>query len=401
MKLRALAPGVAALLTVTFFAPVASATVVKDLSLPAQYVLTKCLRATELDCIESVGVINDQGTYVAGLMASEIVSENPRSFMGNTIYDGSSTWVADSQQITLRGSMDGLGFVGCNGTCSALRIHVDVARPLTTKVRFVFRTSILRPMNVQMKAADSDYKYEKIPGGVRWTMEGKGLPYSRYQIQNIEELNAKKAANALADLDGTLFDFYIHHAGSSFRDSYWDPICADKGFSVQSHNTDETGDPMWDAQNESLIFSIFAPHFKANGDLNTGYFKYWTTHEFMDCKYPKNTLTKAAKLTIEILNEDGTKSVATSAVTNKDGVMYFFASGFHFSSPRILIKADQSVTTGPIPTPAPTPSPTPVAKPIAVPKKSTITCVKGNTSKKVTAASPKCPNGYKKVTIRT
>ena len=42
------------------------------------------------------------------------------------------------------------------------------------------------------------------------------------------------------------------------------------------------------------------------------------------------------------------------------------------------------------------PTPTPVAKPIAAPKKSTITCVKGKTSKKVTAVSPKCPAGYKK-----
>jgi hypothetical protein len=29
-------------------------------------------------------------------------------------------------------------------------------------------------------------------------------------------------------------------------------------------------------------------------------------------------------------------------------------------------------------------------------KKSSITCVKGKTSKKVTAVNPKCPTGYKK-----
>ena len=42
------------------------------------------------------------------------------------------------------------------------------------------------------------------------------------------------------------------------------------------------------------------------------------------------------------------------------------------------------------------PSPTPTPTPIAAPKKSTITCVKGKTSKKITAVSPKCPNGFKK-----
>jgi hypothetical protein len=54
----------------------------------------------------------------------------------------------------------------------------------------------------------------------------------------------------------------------------------------------------------------------------------------------------------------------------------------------------------PTPTPSPSASPTPVAKPIAAPKKSTITCVKGNTGKNLTGVNPKCPKGYKKVTIR-
>jgi hypothetical protein len=46
---------------------------------------------------------------------------------------------------------------------------------------------------------------------------------------------------------------------------------------------------------------------------------------------------------------------------------------------------------------APTPSPTatPTVKPVTL-KKTSITCVKGKTSKKVTAINPKCPTGYKK-----
>ena len=42
----------------------------------------------------------------------------------------------------------------------------------------------------------------------------------------------------------------------------------------------------------------------------------------------------------------------------------------------------------------PKPAPKPVAKPVV--KATTITCVKGSLSKKVTAISPKCPTGYKK-----
>jgi secreted trypsin-like serine protease len=48
----------------------------------------------------------------------------------------------------------------------------------------------------------------------------------------------------------------------------------------------------------------------------------------------------------------------------------------------------------PVSTPAPTAKPVATTK--APQKKTTITCVKGKTTKKITAVSPKCPTGYKK-----
>jgi hypothetical protein len=68
------------------------------------------------------------------------------------------------------------------------------------------------------------------------------------------------------------------------------------------------------------------------------------------------------------------------------------AGGFTFSTPSIKVKLSQEAAT---PAPTATPSPSASAKP-ATPKKISITCVKGKTSKKVTAVNPKCPTGYKK-----
>jgi hypothetical protein len=51
------------------------------------------------------------------------------------------------------------------------------------------------------------------------------------------------------------------------------------------------------------------------------------------------------------------------------------AYGFGFSSPTIKMKITQAGTSG---------------------SKATITCVKGKTSKKVTAVKPVCPTGFKK-----
>jgi hypothetical protein len=61
-------------------------------------------------------------------------------------------------------------------------------------------------------------------------------------------------------------------------------------------------------------------------------------------------------------------------------------------------------TAKPTPTPTPSetiaPTPTPSATVVATvkptAKKTTITCVKGKTTKKVTGVNPKCPAGYKK-----
>jgi hypothetical protein len=396
MKLHWLSAPVALVLVTTLQTVPSNAAVVKDFTVPATYVLTKCISATELDCIESVGILDSQGVLLPGTLKSETVSETPRISSGNSIYTGNSIWLVGDKEVNLAGTIDSPNSKGCSGTCAALRIFIDVADPLTTKVKLVFRTSWLRPMNIQFKAQQSEYKFEKIAGGSIWTFEGMGMPFSDYRWSSVDELNAKKKADAKADVDSTLFDLFIHHAGKSLVDSYWDPKCSDKGFSVQSHNTNETGDPIWDSANESLIFSIFAPHFRKSGELNSGYFKYWASHDFMDCKYPGNTLTKAAKLTLEIVNEDGTSNVATTAVMNKDGSLNFFASGFHFSAPKILIKADKSVQAA---TPSPTPSPSASATAATLvnpPKLISISCVKGKITKKVTGLKPKCPAGYKK-----
>jgi hypothetical protein len=56
------------------------------------------------------------------------------------------------------------------------------------------------------------------------------------------------------------------------------------------------------------------------------------------------------------------------------------------------VKFSQEVS---VPAPAASPTPSAVAKPAAA-KKTSITCVKGKTSKKVTAVNPTCPKGYKK-----
>jgi hypothetical protein len=89
---------------------------------------------------------------------------------------------------------------------------------------------------------------------------------------------------------------------------------------------------------------------------------------------------------VSITGENGEQNVATTTLTEKDGWIRLSAYGFTFSEKTIKVKLSQEAPKKD----APATSATPVAK------KSTITCVKGKTSKKVTAVNPQCPSGYKK-----
>ena len=88
--------------------------------------------------------------------------------------------------------------------------------------------------------------------------------------------------------------------------------------------------------------------------------------------------------TVSITSENGEANAATTVINEKNGWLKLGAYGFTFSSPTVRVKLTQEAAT-----------PVAPVKPAAI-KKSSITCVKGKTSKKVTAVNPVCPKGYKK-----
>lgn len=378
---------------------------VSDLSIPAIYALGNCRTTSELDCIESVEYAKRGEGFVAGVFKGISVPHEYSDIYGNLVKLFKSEWQVgdETYQIeTLLETQSHHIFDTQQG--AALRVsaymkgYLDNPDPLNRKIRIKVRTSWLRPMNVQLKANEPDFKDEVIPGGHRWTFEGYATQISDYTGLFSEYSVEKKTFAAQADVDTPLLVFYIHHADTDMTKGYWRPICADKGYMVQSHNTNATGDPIWNASTDSLEFSIMAPHTKADGTPNVGFFKLWASEKFLDCKYPTNTLTKSARLSVQILYEDGTVTTVSTAVIRENGNISFSANGFHFSSPKVILKAEVPART-PTETPTPSESSTPKATPKSTTpaqKKMTIICVKGKSVKKVTALKPICPKGYVK-----
>jgi len=180
------------------------------------------------------------------------------------------------------------------------------------------------------------------------------------------------------------------------------------GFIGTNSSTYSDGPPSYDSASGSLNYTVSAPHFDSQGKVFGGDYQLSVRSDIARCIYKFSNAPISAK--IEIASSDGTQRVATTSVTENKGWLNLIASGFEFSSPTVKVKLSQDAPA-PVATPTPlaTPAPTPTASPapvvvatptpqpvISTPKKTTITCIKGKTTKIVTALKPTCPIGYKK-----
>jgi hypothetical protein len=133
----------------------------------------------------------------------------------------------------------------------------------------------------------------------------------------------------------------------------------------------------------SLNYRVSGMHYMPDGTtLVRGTYNLVMRSEVARCLYSFSNAPIQA--TISIVGGENT-SVATSVIGERNGWLSMAAAGFTFSTKTIQVKLSQEKE-----------APKVVAD--AAPKvtvKKTITCVKGKTSKKVSAVSPKCPAGYK------
>jgi hypothetical protein len=129
--------------------------------------------------------------------------------------------------------------------------------------------------------------------------------------------------------------------------------------------------PVFVESSQELSYQLAAPHFKNGTEEFKGTYSLVISEKLARCIWGNSLTNASARVTI--LNPDGKTSVVTQTLKRLSGFYYFDINGFGFSAPTIRIKLTQDANT-----------------------KTTITCVKGKLSKKVTAVKPICPTGYKK-----
>ncbi len=364
------------------------------LTTPGTFALGVCKNDQATDCIVSVSSVTPSGESIGGKLIEDItfpqLQDGP-----NTRIDGVSIWDVQSEssteQVRLRVDLETPArIIAPNQTGSALRVLVENSAQISATVKIVVRTSWLKPQNVQLVAENANFSERKVANSREWTFIGSTTTVSNY----FDWLTASKN-NFMdkADVDTSALHFYIHHVGASDSASYFPITCADKGYTVQAWNSSAAGTPYWDKATSSLNFGVQAPHLKASGEQNKGFFTLWAPEEFIACRWPENTLIGAARITIEVLNPDGTQQIALTSVMQRNKTLYFSASGFHYSSPTIRVIGQKPVEAAPVQKPIETAVASKPATEVA--KKRTITCSKGKTTKKFTAVKPQCPSGWK------
>jgi hypothetical protein len=245
------------------------------------------------------------------------------------------------------------------------------------------RTSWLNPLSISMYAKNADVQVKSIPGGREWIFSGSKTTQSIFNDQNnYSLLFDPKAPPMKADSEQTALYWRTEHVNEIPNGSAFSTRCSEFGYTVTSSNASSAGTPSM-KDSETLSYNIAAPHFKSDGSENLGYFQADLPLAWIDCQWPGNILTKSPKIEISVVDQNGIPQVSTNSVEIKNKVLKVRAYGFHYSAPTIVIKPanKSSVKT-------PTSSSTPVKK------LTTIVCTKGTSLKKVSAITPKCPNGW-------
>ena len=144
------------------------------------------------------------------------------------------------------------------------------------------------------------------------------------------------------------------------------------------------GPPTFDETAQALDYKVAAPHYLPNGDVFQGTYNLQISDTLARCLYGFSNAPISA--TVSVVSIDGTAKVATTVVKDSGGFLQLSAAGFTFSSPTIRVKLFQEATSA---STSKTSSGTSAKTP-----PSSITCIKGKLSKKVTGVTPKCPSGY-------
>jgi hypothetical protein len=368
-----------------------------DFDKPMVAGLSKCLTASQLDCIESVTILLRDGKR---LVANQVSVDNQieNDAKQQVVESGASSWeYTNSSGVTnsfiLRSNLTTPSYVifGSNNSVEATpdseseaevapdsESEAEVApdseseaegesetesttsEVINSDTRFyepslsvtaifsagnkllnderleiVIRTSWLKVEEVFLPGKDSEIEIEKIPQGQRITLKGSvDLIYSSEKLVN--QATKKVIENILAKEN---FEFLILHPKSNAEEKQ----CFEAGYKVTATNGSSLSQAS-EVQDYSLTFYASGYPFKSDKSANKGYAKVRASLAWLSCKFPGNDFTFAKDFTAKVYLTDGTLKLqnASASAIVKDGFLEVQADDFLFAKTEIRVVADAS-----------------------------------------------------------
>ena len=127
--------------------------------------------------------------------------------------------------------------------------------------------------------------------------------------------------------------------------------------------TDESV-PIWNASTQTLEFGVASPHYKSDGQVARGFYEMQLNEQVAKCLW--GTKVTPANVSLSVLDENGDSKVATAAISVKNGMVIFRATGFTYSSTKLSVSLKKLV------------------------------CVKNGLTKNQPKGKTTCPKGWKK-----
>jgi hypothetical protein len=325
--------------------------------------LLACERDIQLDCIESVGLVDRTGTYAPGsLIRGATFDVTHRVNEGIAPYAEHHT-IWDVPGLVMEGhdanleivmSVGGTGIASVPGMNMGLNVSGVPLQPSTpsdpygcrfvdtpgacvkeptfpegTMLRFVVRTSWLAPSAISVRGRDVSVGIEDLGTGAR-RVSITGSPILLQSQGGRAEIEAGRPGWVASTFDFTMYDPRVDRTPGG--------ECTVRNPILISNNAQNSSLPTWDSRKGRLDLRMSAPHFWADGEREwRGYYETSISGVTAKCLWgvdPRVT----SYLDLAVYSEDGEEKAATTAIGFKNGVVTIRAYDFTFSTNTVSAK---------------------------------------------------------------
>ena len=321
-----------------------------------------CERDTQLDCIESLSLVESSGSVRKGSFVGATTEMSQLPGVGELAFH-STFWEipellvnGETATIRLDGTMgSNAAAPGLNGMKMDMEIVPKRDRPEgspddlfgcipgpnpddycvaavalseTTRLQLVFRTSWISPAIVRARMRDADLNLQDLGNGaLRWTLTGNAMLGQSFTLNT----DGKERPAWVS----TSFDFYV-----------WDPRmftglderCYRNGPLLYSFNGQLGGQPNWNPRTGTLELNVDSLHYWPDGQtVWRGYYQTSIGEATARCLWgidPK--LTSSVRL--EVFDEDGNTKAATTTVGFRGGKVVIAGYDFTYSTSRLVVQ---------------------------------------------------------------